>query len=436
MKKNKLIFISITLFLTSLLFNKVLFAQAEATNSNAKNHIIVLMDRSGSMDNFGSSKKDIQNIFNTIIPNLINNSIGIKNDDYLSFVSFGLNKNNPDGLMFIEINDEVVNKYGFKYKYFGEIKDTLYNNFNNYTSKDYLYFFRKNWSGISFAKEVVLNFLQNDTISITNTYIILVSDGEFNAPNPSDEITKLKENGVTNTKYLLDIWTDITKKFTFDPISDSTAGEIKVKLYKLIPSLNNFNISRLVEFGDFNEKILINKTPLGYTFNNAIIDFLPDDPNLTIEKCTVTLLDENNNIVDKDVLPFPENKYEINFNNRIFKNNDKLKKINFEFDIRITDGTYNAFVISSDAMAKNQKKHFQHTINIEYEKGGNIFWLFKINDDMYKLSSNIMGSNIVKNTVFWNVLIAIILAIVLFFVFLKYVNKNKKDTNTDSVTIS
>lgn len=401
--------------------------------SKEKNHIIVLVDRSGSMDRSANFEQNIKKVFNRIIPKLLKDNVNLENDDYLSFVSFGFSLTKPNAKSFIQIADDRLN-YGFVYEEYENKKNELFQYFNN--SRIYNDFFRKNWSGISFANEMALEYLKNEDVNISNTFFVLVSDDEFNAPNPSYEIAALERQGVRNTNLIEKSWKKVADQFIFENIAEEKVGRINVRMSKLHTSfIDNFNIGKLVDFGNNNESIQLNKIPEGYVLDSESIEFIDDD-FIKIISCNIKILGENNKVIKEETLMSPSGVYKLDFNQQIFSSDSKLKSIDFEFRLRVIDGCYNAMVVNSETLSDEKGANFSKHLNIKYEQIGEIFWLFPISDDMHGFTADILGDkSMSKNTTTWNIIISLIISIILFILFLRYVNKNKKDKNAEGVII-
>ena len=261
-------------------------AQVPLSADTLSHHVIVLVDRSGSIrDNSDNSVK--LNRFETLITRDLRNICfrdkGVVKDalqpdralldaskgDRLSIISFGLALQGPNFDNFIEIS-EGRNTFGMKYNNSfdeNEFQD-LWNTIEDRIKP--VNFFRKNYSVISAAIPMGVHHLADSSELTNRTFVVLVSDNVFNGADPVDELETVKaaalyeynrgrsrSREIKNTERVADeffkvsgqyLWRKIAERSIENSRLDEDRNKVALSVYEVIPSAGVFAIESLLKF--------------------------------------------------------------------------------------------------------------------------------------------------------------------------------------------
>lgn len=408
------------------------------------NHVIVIVDRSGS--NKDKFRTCFANKINRYLRSIIYDNLQLDDKDYISFVSFGLDRERPSMQRFIEIDENVyadleqypgaaaISGYGFTYEKLDLGLERINRLFNN-PGFNYNYFFRKNYGGITLAEEMAVGFLKNDNIKVNNTYIITISDGEFNASDPVYEIEIFKQKpvpGIEQAEKTIELLNEYYNISRMDVVTNNC--HINLKVSKLNSKLlSSFNINRLVDFKDINENIPYHRIPDGYEIGGEI-EFIDND-ELSVYKCYINLYNSNDKIIATKVLKNPKGKFNVTLD-QIFPEKTDFNYITFDFDVALKDSVYNASIMSSALLPDDVRGNFRNQITCYYDNEGKILAVFPMPNFMYSVSSSIVGNDASSSILFWNILILTILGVILVILFFKYLKRHRVNNDANEVQIN
>ena len=387
----------------------ILFGFFVETKANDfKHHVIILIDRSGSMDG-GSKDDNINKIngFNEIVTNDLDYYCFIKEydkgrkllqqGDYLSIVSFAMPKNSPDFkknfIHDIEINSNT------KYIYSTSFNQGMFNNDKIIANAKRHYdisekFFSMFWSGISFSIPMSLNYLSNQDpkMLVNKTFIIIVTDEDYcGVGNPIDELNQMlasaKEhyNEIKNSTYATSIAQKIQANFSWSEpiISIKKGGEkskdtIKMKIFEIKPNTKTFTLAHVLQFN--NNNVEFKRILNGY--QSAFIISPINNNDYDITRLEVKLVDKNGMI---------NQKIYTNLNNQVIVNFDlpyaskyQNNSIELKCWVHWKDDIYDCFELHPDGDKSQGAEGLNVSIPVSFEKNLSIWWGIPLSDTLFK----------------------------------------------------
>lgn len=196
MKSKTVLIIFVTIF--------SLFFVSEVQGDEVRHHVIVCIDRSGSMRRgSGTSNSNTHNIerikrlIDRVFRELQKENIALESrpmlikGDYLSIVGFGLDHpNNPDDEFQRFISSE---SFEVSYRQIGEMgESTITRIAKQFTSGLDWRMFNKHWGIATVAQSLAIHHLANKGKEIHRTFLVLVNDDDYNAQN-NDPLFELRE---------------------------------------------------------------------------------------------------------------------------------------------------------------------------------------------------------------------------------------------------
>jgi len=250
----------------------------QARGQDLVHHVIVLLDRSGSVDD-DTPMAEIERLIRydlsqlcfsdgAVVPNrqLLDRGRG----DVLSILSFGKGSRERDLRRFIQdvpSRELETQRFGSDYdeRIFWGLARHIREPFTRPGEGRYD-FFNRYWSLISLAMPLALEKLghTDSKVTVNRTFVILATDGEFNSGDPNMELA-VNNLGIDDREKAraLGICQDIQSAFIWRPVAENRQrGNFKLRTFEFIPIAKVFAIESLLRFNG--ETVLFQRHPDGY----------------------------------------------------------------------------------------------------------------------------------------------------------------------------
>lgn len=445
------------LYLIALMFVSPLILGAENKQENYtstvidsfRNHIIVLIDRSGSMKRSGRMDQIEQLITHEIPKILFEKGIVIpqkallQNKDYLSIAFFGLgNYNSYDYKNYINqeltIGDDKV--IGKMYSRIGSpiVFDSLWREIKN----NYGLFFSGNFTGLSFAGPLGFNFFKGKDKKVNRTFVLIISDGQFHLiDDPSSEI-KLKSirdadeeiHLLSNNKHIEDIYSIVKGRYIWHPkLLTLKFNRFNLNLYEYIPNQLSLAIRSKLKFP---VEINLERRPTGYEHSFAIVD--SDTADIFIpQKVLVRIISQNTkDTIGQFMHSFHANKAVISLRDIPNKYVGKPLKMDLAFWVDFKDEAYGMHRLHPFGRKEQGANGLVESLEINFEETGRILGTIPLTNRLYKFSSGLMGNRQGKNIFFWNLLFSSLILLLFAICGLWYILKKRRVTDPNSISIT
>ncbi|MDC8003096.1 hypothetical protein POV27_03485 [Aureisphaera galaxeae] len=403
---------------------------AQTKQDSLKHHVIVLLDTSGSVD-----RKDKSNISESTARKMIHNELRelcfrknsiskkylpskralLEKGDYVSILSFGLEKNDPNINEFVQ---GIPIKPGKEIKLDSTFNDQIFNDlWKGIERIGYNRFFNKEWTGLSFAGPLALHSLnfQNNPKDVSRTFIITITDGEFNGlGDPNLEIKKLedywdyKRINVKHREAILPRYNRIKEAFiwnriyTYSSRPGSTKDNYKMEVLEYKPLQKTFAIEAVVPL---EPKLFFNRTPKDSHQKKLEINAYPS-PVFTLQRINLQLKDTVNNKLfwEKDVYGLHQ-ATTIPLDIASKHKNDPLV-IEAKFWVHFNDGSYGVHTLNPNGDSVQGSNGLKRTYPVVFEKNRRIlFGLIPLSDLLYKASASFLGEEQQRSVIFWNIVL-------------------------------
>ena len=251
-----------------------------------RNHVILLLDRSGSMAK-GRDMDALEEVFTKTLPDIlfekgkvIENKSLLQSNDHLSIASFGLGS----------FND--YNYEQFIHQRIGKEESSLGQTYTVLNKSDKLEqlwkkisaqpkaFFSANFTGLSFAGPIGFNYFSSDNKRVHRTFVLIISDGQFHSiDDPSSELSMKGVNDgqkrwqeFKNHQIIRDAFSEVKMHYSWHQGERYwQEGKYKIQLFEYIPNQLNLDIRSKV---DFDPEIIIERKPGGY---EKVLSFTDSD---------------------------------------------------------------------------------------------------------------------------------------------------------------
>ena len=419
-----------------LLFSQALSAQGKVQDS-IKHHVVVLLDRSGSVDKESKVlestasyviQKKLKNVCfgKGMIPDqyLIKTRPLLQNGDYLSVLSFGFRKRNPDVDEFIQAIDF---KKGNPVKVDSTFNQTVFSDlWKHIKGYGYEKFYDWNWTGLSFAGPHALQYLngQNNPKNVGRTFVIIITDGEFNGlGDPNNEIKEIETywddfgTRVKNRTEIIPRYNEVREAFSWNRIYEYSSNpgrqknNYKMEVMEYIPIQKTFAIEAILPLEPrFFFKRTLNDS---YTQNLEIKPYV--NPAFSVECMNLKLKDTSNNklVWSKDFHQLDGSK---KFKLEVAKPyKSEHLMVEAKFWVHFNDDAYGLHMLSPYGSMLQGKNGLNRMYPVVFEKNERIlFGLIPLSDALYRFSGGFLGEEQRKSVVFWNIVLLLISALALY----------------------
>jgi len=365
----------------------------------------------------------------------------------LSLITFGFNKKNPDVSSFITVADtndnNFIRTYGFKYNtdYQEGVFDTLWSVINSGYKKKYGYnvFFKKEWTGLSFTGPLALKFLKNESADdVGRTFVAIITDGEYNnISDPNNEIAVVGKastpDSLKNKDLILSAYDAIRKTFLWNKITERELSNYKILLFEYIPLLSSFSIESLCVFN--HKEILFRRIPSGYK-SQFPISFYSDNSLFSIDQIKFSLIDRDNGLLKSARIDSIHGNLNVEFvitkeeAGRLKANKGKLK---LNFWVNYNDPAYGVHMLDPFGSEIQGSNGLNREVKVAFEPNKKILYVIPLYDHLYKVSSWLVGNDQNRNIGFWNTLFTMLLIVLFFLLFIRYIKKHRRDSDVSTL---
>ena len=393
-------------------------AQQSAVSDDFRHHVIVILDRSGSMT-AGRSMGDIQNLITTdlhdicfVEDNVVSGRklLDESQGDYLSIISFGLDAD-KDFDKFIQLREHGIN-YGFDYAqdFDDQTFQTLWNTIRNRYHGPRDFYSKWELSIISAALPLGVYTLRKKEPLVNRTFILMITDDEYNgAGNPADEMA---QGGISlsDNSDVLDHFAEVDADYRWRKLSlEPSRGRIKLKIFELEARANNFTIGAAL---DYDREVTFFRVPDGYETRYQLT--LKPNPAYQIEKLEATLLDGTTEMAQETFLKLHRDTTLSFFVDRSY-HEDSLK-IRMRSWVHAMDDAYGAHVLHPKGDAFQGGDGLNQTVNAVFDDPGQIWFFLPMWDWLYDLTALVGVREKLTARIVWHVIFGFIgfLAFMLF----------------------
>lgn len=403
------------------------------------NHVIILYDRSGSMRRYNDIDQHMENIidytrniFSRPASNINNNLI--TSGDYISFLGYGLEGNAQDFDNFI--TDRCTYKHIGGSNDLGDIFQLVRNN----TINSKFSFFNKNYSLISLSQTMAIGKLNNYQPLQNRLFLIHVSDQIYNGiDDPFEEVRRVYNDFAGRNIYLdfnLEVFpiyrmvneNFICRRFPEDGSFDRTSGNYHIKVFEYIPNQKYFSIESLYAYNRSNIEF---KRAIGSYRCELPLENLYNQ-NYSTLKIQFDLFNENGVPIvtdsltilnDSSLLSSSVVKITFSVPDSLITKNDTLK---LKFWLHFKDDVLGSMVLNPYGSVLQGALGLNRSITVTYEKDAKVWGILRMNDWMYEAFANQKNDDQHKSKVWWDVLFAVFLFLLLSVSLIIYVARNRK----------
>ncbi len=444
--------------LVSLFLIPVLLASSVSLTSaeDFVHHVIVLIDRSNPMDKKKPCKKcdrvedpekrsDVKKIMteildevcfrkNDIVPSvpgrkLLDRSKG----DCLSIISFGMTKQNPDFLDFIQT---VKDNNGESYRYRQDYTEDIFRDDELWNATDYPEFFSFLWSAISLSMPMGIYHLReaDQEVQINRTFLILITDAQYNGGgDPIQEVENMRTTAISqkhpikNIPHAFRTYRNVQSTLMWKKVpDDKTPYERKLgklgrqlflKLFEFTPIAKVFAIESLIRYD--NREMYFKRVHGGYQSDFSIEPISQDTP-FRIRKLEARLLDDSGQVVNNNEKSFSDvdHKETIRFflNHRYAEIKHKLK-LELKFWVHWKNDVYGVHVLSPHGNDIQGAKGLTRSVRVEFEPTLKIWGIVPLDNRFYDLSTYFLrGSQLDEQSnvqMFWEAMSAVVIMLII-----------------------
>ena len=417
-----------------------------------RHHVVVLIDRSGSMKRKMERRKGMQR-FKSLLSTQVNNILFepgqvlpeemlLREKDYLSIAFFGLGRNNQyDYKRYI--SQEINGRHGELGKTYWENHSpedlqAIWGKIQRYNNS----IFSGNFTGLSFAGPMGVNYFKQKQKKVHRTFVIIISDGQFNSiDDPSSElVTKAitdrrtgERHRLNNQSYVDQVFSSVKSNYLWHPeLFRQEYGPFKLNIYEYKPNQSNLSSRSILEM-PANLQVL--RTPNGFEKTFSIKDSDPTDdyvPRKVLVRITHT---------DSDKLIYEKTNFFENGQAKITIHdlpsaflNDSLKMSLF-FWIDFGDDAYGAHQLHPFGSDEQGAGGLKESLTLTFEPTGKIWGVIPLSNSMFSLSSSFMGAEQNQNIRFWNHAFGVLLLAMLLIFGWRYLLRHRETKDPDSISI-
>ncbi len=392
------------------------------------NHVIVLIDRSGSMVKVGPphnrklSKDKVYHVkrivtsylkdacfgMNKVIPN----RTLLEEGDYLSILTFGINKGvkNFDDFIHIADDERGIPSYGEVYS--NEFTNNRFHTLWNAMDKDLEKFFRKNTSAISFANHMAIDYLKQPSFDhkIHRTFLIFITDDQYNADqlDPNAERNNLTKGGFnfnTKSKHTLDAYSNLDENFIKIPYPreknyTKKSGEVSLRIFEYVPRTGNFDIQLAA---DLPEAYEFKRSKKGFKLT---FEITPKEKSIYVpDSISINLIDSRTQ--EKLPVYFRNGKYEVEVADSYSRHPESLS-LSMRFWVRFKDKAYGVHELHPAGSDKQGRNALNQEREVSFEtKPGLLKW-GAFGDMLYYYAPGFLGEAQSPINTFWSGLFTLI----------------------------
>ena len=408
------------ILLFSICFLHNIYAKSDITKliKEEKHHIILLIDRSGSMDSKSGRKvlnktekkkrqeslkkiieKDLKNLLFKEGAVLENRLLFKSYVDYISILGFGIPAESPS------FNNFIHKDFSYEYNTLFSDRDLekVWNKIDNnyYKSPQY---FRMNWSAYSVAMEMALANLTINKPVVHRTFIITLSDGEFNAIHPSLELEELEKAGISGIDKVKQIYNKITNGYEVIKLDKKkTRDHIKLNVFEVKPRVVN-TFESVVDLDNF-KSIKFSRSRDGFYMCDFVVGKKISDNKSCYKPIAISysIYDSTSNKTKEYPLKSYGDSTRIRCTLNKELNNKQGLKLSLNLFSNYDDQNYGAHIVK-----------LTHELSVQFESQKKILWIIPIWNGLFNFHQNytpIKTQDSIKY--FWNILLATFFFLVL-----------------------
>ena len=373
--------------------------------NNFVHHVIVLIDRSGSMDGPNDNNKKKIKSFKRIIKKdldefcfkpgkffanrkLLDNTMG----DRLSVISWGLTLKNPTFKNFIHPIHITKGQFKENIHYISNYDQQFFSTSLKDTIDRYKYikekFFSFRWTALTASIPLGVYSLKDSSHfhNIHRTIVIQISD---DIPNTEKEKVKVAPEALWRDElksltmakemnWAINVCNSFFQHYDIKPL-DQTETPIKIKVMELVPKIaKTFEIESALSYD--HHKALFSRTRKGFQLSNYFLDPINKDTYL-ITQSEANLIDDDQNIIEQIDLGRIENQKQLRFTLEKSSLTNGISHINMRFRVLWKEDTYGVQVLYPE-----QTKGLERNIPVVFEKQKKFWLVMPLTDVIFNLT--------------------------------------------------
>ena len=412
------------------------------SDSNEIHHVIVLIDRSAGMQSPNSS--ELRNVFNKLeeicfqeIDSTIGRPLLIPNHDYLSIVTFGLNKipSNPNDFeKYIQINGS-FDKNGFttygsyaSHGFNDSIFDELYTTIGkcgfrgrvdiNPGSSFFNFPFCYPTVALRLSVDHIANHLNGQDFN--RTFVIRITDKMRNVHSIDNGSFELSDLNISVQEHVRDIQNNFSASYSLNERKEIGINRTKTKHYQgdkyyiqsfLLEPRSAVGIDNLISFENPFE---LSRFPDKYS--GQLKFSKKSNENFEIKNVTLSYK-LNNEVIKRDTIVFLDDvsDYKSKIDLKNYKSNDVFEAETY-ISARYINDFYQGTILNS-----SQYPNFKKTINCEFEPKEKWWFFIPLSDSAYKAFGFIGSQQTVVNVI--NIISLTFLLVLIWFILRFIANK-------------
>lgn len=398
----------------SLFFFLVLFAYSYSysqINNNYAKHLVVIFDKSGSMQNKKSSQKKIiqEQLFNII-------DTTISDGDYISVLKHGIEKNakNFDDIF------RTVQPYEY-YKYSSDNKNQLQEDLLTIVNDRYY----GNWNLSYPVPFLGMNFLNKNEINTNHYYVLYITDEQGVLGDLTHEMKQVKyaRGGLLNIENEIEQILEINKYYYREVEHVFQENRVKMFLMEIRPLYSFIDLI----YGFPTHPVTFKKTTKGYKYL-LDLDVFDEDKKYLIEKVEIEILkNDDSQVFYKEYESLTDDlELELLLEDISF---DDSYKLNMRTFVKYEAAGFDNFVFGCDKDIPNICNTIDKSCEIKFEEYEDVLW-FTMNNGLFNLfaKDGENQSDAIHRLKMWFWISLIILIPILIFIFIVIRNsaRNKK----------
>ncbi|MEM1319427.1 MAG: hypothetical protein AAGG75_04180 [Bacteroidota bacterium] len=426
--------------------------QAIAEHQAFRHHLILLIDRSGSVRKQLSKPKyrdRLKRMLTSELPELLftpgevlPNRALLEEQDYLSTAFFGLGGwNRYDYRSFIGQGSDLYRTDPIGQNYVEGIDTTFFIQLHKDIQSDTRSLFAGNFTGLSFAGPIGFNYFKQSKIKVHRTFVLLISDGEYHSiDDPSSELSIPavedswgKMHTLNNSEYIDSIYATVKTNYLWHPaLKEINAQPFYMNLYEYKPSQRNLSIRSKL---DFPAEVRIERRPEGFEQTIRIKDGDLSDP-YTPRKFLLQVRQANSEqIIHQEVQEFESGLIDLTLHDDILGRSDAPLELDLRFWLNFKDPAYGAHQLHPFGSVEQGAEGLVETIRINKEARANILGIVPLFDGLYRFSAPWAGPAQRDNVRFWNSTLIVLAFLLLLLVVYRYIRRNREITDPKLIRI-